>query len=65
MKGLGSEDSIGTYYKYFRLARERATGRKMGNGSKGFDCIVHRVSRLTLSLDAFLGPYTRANSFVI
>jgi len=49
VKGVGSEDSIGTYYKYFRLACESATSRKMGNGSRGFDRIVHRVSQLLRS----------------
>ena len=65
MKGIGSEDSMGTYYKYFQLACERATGRKIGNSSKGFDCMVHRVSQLALSLNAFPGLYTRANLFII
>lgn len=50
VKGLGSEDSVGTYYKYLRLACERATGRKIFNGEKGPDRMARRVSQLTLHL---------------
>jgi hypothetical protein len=37
VKGLGSKDSISMYYKYFRLAYKRATGRKIFDGNKGLD----------------------------
>jgi hypothetical protein len=47
VKGLGSEDSMGTY-KYFRLAYERATGGKIFDGKKGPDRMARRVSQLTL-----------------
>jgi hypothetical protein len=50
VKGLGSEDSMGTYYKYLRLACERATGGKIFDGQKGPDRMVRRVSQLTLLL---------------
>jgi len=35
VKGLGSEDSMGTYYKYLRLACEKATGGKIFDSRKG------------------------------
>ena len=50
VKGLRSEDSLGTYYKYFRLACERATGRKIFDGKEGPDRLACRVRQLTLLL---------------
>jgi hypothetical protein len=43
LKGLGSEDSMRTYYKYLRLACERETGRKVFDSQKGPDRMVRRV----------------------
>jgi hypothetical protein len=48
VKGLRSEDSIGTYYKYFRLACKRAIGGKIDNDSRGFKRMVRRVSDLAV-----------------
>lgn len=48
VKGLESEDSMKTYYKYLRLACERATGGKVFEGEKGPDRMAGRVRQLTL-----------------
>jgi hypothetical protein len=50
VKGLGSEDSMGTYYKYFRLACERAMGGKIFDGKKGPDRMARQVSEPALLL---------------
>jgi hypothetical protein len=52
VKGLRSEDRIGTYYKYLRLACERATGGKILYGSKMLDRMARRVSRPSSSFGA-------------
>jgi hypothetical protein len=46
VKGLGSEDSMSTYYKYFRLACERATGGKIFDSNKGLDRKAYRVTHI-------------------
>lgn len=43
VKGLRSEDSIGTYYKYLRLAYKRATGRKIFNSERGPNRIARQI----------------------
>jgi hypothetical protein len=48
VKGLGSEESMSTYYKYFRLACERATGGKIFDGRKTLDLKARQVTHVAL-----------------
>jgi hypothetical protein len=49
VKGVKSESSLSTYYKTFRLVCERETGTKIGEGDKGFNRKVNRVSHISHS----------------